>query len=434
MLIYTYFGFAYFRYQEERKKEKILNVMFGLMIFMHLINHVVIYLNTNNIKIFILYGSELLMLMFLAIVYRWVYPKINELVLQHMMMLLTIGFVFLGRLTYQGAIRHIIFVGIGIVSGLIVPFIIERFKKLINLSYLIAAIGILLLGAVLLLGKEINGAKNWLVIGGYIKIQPSEFVKLCFVFSMAGLLSKVESFKQVVIVSAIAATHVLILVLETDLGGALIFFITYIIMLVVATRKRIYLFAGLGAGALASVVAYHLFSHVRVRVLAFVDPWSYIDSQGYQVAQALFAIGTGGWLGLGLTQGLPSSIPVVTSDFIFAAISEEMGAIYAICLILICMSCFIMIVNIAMKLKDPYYKLIALGFGVMYAVQVFLNIGGVTKMIPSTGVTLPLISSGGSSMLMTIVMFNVIQGLYLLNEKNNLNRRKEKKSSVVNRG
>ena len=357
-----------------------------------------------------------MLILFVAFVYHWIYPNINELVMQHMMMLLTIGFVFMARLSYNVAVRQVTFSCIGVVGCLIVPIIVEKFKKLKSLSYVLAVLGIILLLAVLLFGVENNGATNWIKLGN-IQIQPSEFVKLLFVFSMAGLLADVRSFKQVVIVSILAAIHVLILVAGTDLGGALIFFITYVVMLTVATRKMLYLFAGLGAGSVAAVIAYNLFSHVRVRVMAWQDPWSLIDRQGYQVAQSLFAIGTGGWLGMGLTQGLPNSIPVVTSDFIFAAISEEMGAIYAICLTLICMSCFIMFINISMKLKETYYKLIALGFSIMYAFQVFLNIGGVTKLIPSTGVTLPLISAGGSSLLTTIVMFNVIQGLYLLNQK-----------------
>lgn len=416
MLLYTYLGFAIFRYPEKRKKDRVLNQMFGLMVFMHLINYLVLYINTENYKLLILYGVELLLILFVAFVYHWIYPNLNELVMQHMMMLLSIGFVFMARLSYAVAVRQVAFSCIGIIGCLIVPIIIEKFRKLKNLSYVLAVLGIVVLLAVLLFGVESNGATNWIKIGT-IQIQPSEFIKLLFVFSMAGLLADVRSFKQVVIVSILAAIHVLILVAGTDLGGALIFFLTYVVMLTVATRKMFYLFAGLGAGSVAAVFAYKLFSHVRVRVMAWQDPWSLIDRQGYQVAQSLFAIGTGGWLGMGLSQGLPNSIPVVTSDFIFAAISEEMGAIYAICLMLICMSCFIMFINISMRLKETYYKLIALGFSIMYAFQVFLNIGGVTKLIPSTGVTLPLISAGGSSLLTTIVMFNVIQGLYLLNQK-----------------
>lgn len=416
MLIYTYLGFAIFRYSDKRKKDRILNQMFGCMVFMHFLNYLVLFLNTNNAKFILLYVLQLLLLLFVVFTYHWIYPNLIELVMQHMLMLLTIGYVFMARLSYTVAVRQLIFSFVGIVVGMAVPFIIERFKHLKQVSYLLSIVGIAILLGVLLFGVENNGATNWITIGNRISLQPSEFVKLLFVFAMAGLLADISSFPKVVFVSILAAIHVLILVVGTDLGAALIFFITYIAMLTVATRKLLYLYAGIGAGSAAAVIAYQLFSHVQVRVMAWQDPWSIIERQGYQIAQSLFAIGTGGWLGMGLTKGLPTSIPVVTSDFIFSAISEEMGGIYAICLIFICMSCFIMFINISMRLKDGYYKLIALGFSVMYAFQVFLNIGGVTKLIPSTGVTLPLISAGGSSLLTTLIMFQVIQGLYLRNQ------------------
>jgi cell division protein FtsW (lipid II flippase) len=221
----------------------------------------------------------------------------------------------------------------------------------------------------------------------------------------------------------------LILVLEKDLGGALIFFVTYLIMLYIATSQPLYFFAGLGAGCVASYLAYHMFSHVRVRVAAWRDPWKLIDNEGYQVSQSLFAIGTGGWFGMGLYQGLPTSIPVVDSDFIFSAISEEMGGFFAILLILIYISCFLMFVTISMKIQDLFYKLLALGLSTLYMFQVFLAIGGVTKFIPSTGVTLPLVSYGGSSILSSVIMFSIIQGLFIMNQDRNEKIEKKRRKS-----
>ena len=141
-----------------------------------------------------------------------------------------------------------------------------------------------------------------------------------------------------------------------------------------------------------------------------------IDNEGYQICQSLFAIGTGGWFGAGLNQGQPEKIPVVEQDFVFSAISEELGGIFSLCLIMVCMSCFLMFLNIAMQLKDSYYKLVALGLGTTYGFQVFLTIGGVIKFIPSTGVTLPLVSYGGSSLFGTIIIFAIIQGFYISRE------------------
>ena len=111
---------------------------------------------------------------------------------------------------------------------------------------------------------------------------------------------------------------------------------------------------------------------------------------------------------------MPNKIPVVSKDFIFAAISEEMGGVFALCLIMVCVSCFFMIMNVAMKLRDNFYRLAAVGLGTLYALQVFLTIGGVIKFIPSTGVTLPLVSYGGSSLLSTLIVFGIIQGLYIM--------------------
>ncbi len=154
-----------------------------------------------------------------------------------------------------------------------------------------------------------------------------------------------------------------ILVLSKDLGSAVIFFVAYLVMVYVATRNVGYLALGIGGGSAAAVVAYHLFGHVRQRVSAWKDPMAVYQNEGYQIVQSLFAIGTGGWFGMGLYQGSPESIPVVKNDFIFSAICEELGGIFAICLILVCMSFFLMIVNIALRIINPFYKLIALGLG-----------------------------------------------------------------------
>ena len=185
-------------------------------------------------------------------------------------------------------------------------------------------------------------------------------------------------------------------------------------------------------GALASVAAYHLFHHVRVRVVAWQDPLAVFANEGNQVANSLFAIGTGGWFGMGLNQGMPYKIPEVKQDFIFSAVAEELGGIFAICLILVCVSCFLMFLNIAMQIRDSFYKLVALGLGTIYGFQIFLSIGGDIKFIPSTGVTLPLVSYGGSSLLSTLIIFAIIQGLYLLRERTERdeiqgNKRKNKK-------
>lgn len=415
MAIYTFQSYIVFSRKDEEAKE-FLFLRQNLMMFMiHFIAYVVMYLEMEEQELIFFYGAQFIYLAATLVFFRNLYPRASKLVVNHMCMLISIGFIMITRLSYEQSMRQFKIVAIATVIALLVPLIVRKVRILTKWTWLYAAIGIGLLALVAVLGNETYGAKLGFQVAG-ISVQPSEFVKIIFVFCVAGLLGKAKTFRDIVIATAVAALHVLILVVSTDLGSALIFFLTYLIMLYVATRNSLYLFAGLGAGAAAAVVAYQLFSHVRVRVQIWKNPFADYSGSGYQVAQSLFAIAAGGWFGTGLFQGTPDNIPIVEQDFMFAAICEELGGIFAICLILIYMSCYIMFVNIAMRLSNRFYRLVALGLGTMYAVQVFLTVGGAMKFIPMTGVTLPLISSGGSSILSTILMFSIIQGLYILRE------------------
>ena len=295
----------------------------------------------------------------------------------------------------------------------IIPFIIDRVWQLVTFPWVYGILGLVLLAVVCVIGNTSYGAQLSLTFGGFT-VQPSEFVKISFVFFVAAMFYQSTDRDTIIKTTVVAAVHVLVLVLSKDLGSALIFFVAYMTMLFVATSSYLWFGAGIAGGSVAAVAAYYLFPHVRRRVEAWADPWSDIANKGYQVAQALFAIGTGGWFGMGLYRGMPEKIPVVDKDFVFAAISEEMGALYALCVLFLCLGCYMQFMMIAMKMQAMFYKLIAFGLGSVYITQVFLTIGGVTKFIPSTGVTLPLVSYGGSSIVSTFIIFQVIQGLYVL--------------------
>ncbi len=411
--LYAFIAFRVVLMKPGKARDRRTRFMTVLMYLIHAMYFLALYVSTQNPQILVLYGAQLFMFIGFGALYQVSYKKMSLPVFRNMMMLLMLGFIMITRLSLELGIRQFSIATISLGICLIVPMMINRFRTLRNLSYWYAAAGILTLLLVLFLGDVQNGAKNWIEIGG-IGFQPSEFVKLLYIFFVASVLSKKHDFKHVIIVSVIAAIHVIILVLEKDLGGALLFFITYIIMLYSATGLKRYLVCGGIGGVIASVLAYQIFGHVRVRITAFLDPFAVIEKEGYQITQSLFAIGTGGFSGMGLTQGLPSNIPVAESDFIFSAISEEMGAIVGICICLICLSCFIMFINISVKFKDPFYKITALGLSTMYISQVFLNIGGAINCIPSTGVTLPLVSYGGTSVLSSVIMFSIIQGMYVL--------------------
>ncbi len=423
--VYTLHCFSVFLGKNGERKEKIYHRQNRIMYSIHAVCALVLFLNSLDIKILGIYALQLALLIFVNKAYVYVYKNASKMVLNNMLMLLMTGFVMIGRINQGYVIRQMVFAAAICVAGLFIPFLIERYQHFDRLGMFYAAAGILMLALVFVIGTEKYGARNWIVVGSFA-LQPSEFVKIIYVFFLAAFLAKRTDFRYVVFVGAVAGLHVLVLVAEKDLGAALIFFITFLGVLYVASGRGAYLFAGLMGGVVAAVFAYHFFSHVRTRVTAWLDPWGTIDGAGYQVARSLFAIGTGGWFGMGLGEGIPAKIPIAESDFIFSVISEELGAFFAVCLILVEVSCFIMFINIALKMKRRFYKLVAVGLAVEYIFQVFLTIGGVTKFIPSTGVTLPLVSYGGSSCLSTVILFCIIQGMYVLNEEG---ERKDEKAA-----
>lgn len=411
--IYTYYNFRFFSMRDEESRNYACNRQLVCMFMLHFLANLLIVLNTRSEELILFYGMQVLFFVCYLSLSTFFYKKISKLLLNNICMLLGTGFIILTRLNPERAMRQFLIVVISAVVTWIIPFIIDRVWQLVKLAWIYGILGLFILAAVCVAGNTSFGAQLSLTIGG-VSIQPSEFVKISFVFFVAARLYRSTKFQDVVITTVIAALHVIILVLSRDLGSALIFFITYLFMLFVATSNWLYLGAGALSGSAAALVAYKLFSHVQRRVEAWRDPWADIDDKGYQVTQGLFAMGTGGWFGLGLYQGMPQKIPVVEKDFVFAAISEELGAVYALCLLFICVGCFLQFMIIAMKMQAMFYKLIAFGLGIMYITQVFLTVGGVVKFIPSTGVTLPFVSYGGSSVLATFILFNIIQGLYIL--------------------
>ena len=435
--IYTYECFAVFRYEDEERRSGIYTRQNIIMFAFHFSCFLVICFETGDITYLFFYAFQQIVLYAAVMLFWMLYPKTNRLVINNMCMLFSIGFVILTRLDLNKAIKQFVIVSGSLAIALILPFFVHKFKFLKNLKWIYALVGISAISVVMILGQTTYGSKLSYSIAG-ITFQPSEFVKILFVFFVASALYKESGFFEVFTTAVVAAAHVIVLVISRDLGSALIFFMVYVLMVFVASRNFLYILAGAAGGTGAAYVAYKVFRHVQVRVQAWKDPWSVIDSAGFQVTQSLFAISSGGWFGLGLFKGTPDSIPFVEADFIFSAVAEELGIIFAVCLILICVSCFIMFMNIAVRLNDKFYQLTAFGLGVTYIFQVFLTIGGGSKFIPLTGVTLPLISYGGSSVLTTLIMFSIIEGLYMIKQdeveqerKKQLKKQKRKKKKRV---
>lgn len=418
MALFTYQGFSALKRgcPPKKQNQKLRRQAFYMFLF-HCNAYAVLWFATENPELPLFYGLQALFFIAIYILYATAYRKASRLVVNNMCMLIAVGFVMLTRLSYETAMRQFQLTVIALAVSMLIPLIISRaggaFRKL---AWLYALAGVGMLGVVAVLGVATKGANISFTVAG-ITVQPSEFIKIIFIFLIASMLYASTDLVQVAKATVVAGLHVMILTLSRDLGGALIFFMAYLIMLYVATKKPLYFLGGLACGSVASVVAYFLFNHVRVRVVAWKDPLSHFELEGNQVSHSLFAIGTGGWFGMGLNQGMPGKIPEVKKDFIFSAVAEELGGLFALCLILICFCCFLMFLNIAMQMRDRFYKYVALGLGTIYIFQVFLSIGGNIKFIPSTGVTLPLVSYGGSSVLSTLIIFAIIQGLYLMHQK-----------------
>ncbi len=396
---------------DEAKRKHLHAVQITMLIGVHFLGFFILWLcNDLDSRYAILYVSELFYFLATILFYKLFYPKASRLLTHNMCFLMAVGFIMIARIDYDAALKQFFIAMLGTGATFLIPWIFKKVKSFRNFGLIYAALGLLLL-ILVLFSSRVFGANLVLELGP-VSVQPGEFVKILFCLFIASMFNKDTSFRQVAKVTILAIAHVLILVVSKDLGTALILFVIYVMMIFCATHKLTYVFASLGAGSLASVLAYKIFSHVRQRVEIFLDPWSRIDGIGYQICQSLFAVGMGSWFGMGLNQGMPTAIPVAYKDFMFSCLAEEFGVIFVLALILICLNNLILIMNIASRCRTLFYRLVAVGLGSSYGFQVFLTIGGAMKMIPMTGVTLPFVSYGGSSLLSSICIVALVNGMY----------------------
>ena len=276
---------------------------------------------------------------------------------------------------------------------------------------------LLCLGALIspsVIGVWKYGARNWIEIGGF-SIQPSEFMKPVFIMILASGFSNRPRFIKTLPTLAFAAMCCGILLIQRDLGALLLYFLTTVAMFFVATSNGALTLAGLGMGAGAAVIAYKSLNYVQQRVAIWRDPWSDPEVYGYQIVQSLIAIGSGGLFGMGLGLGSPRNIPLYHSDFIFAALTEEFGLIFSVGLLIIYVLLIMRGVIVAMNARTSFHSLTAMGIVTIIGLQTMLIVGGNTKLLPLTGVTLPLISSGGSSLVSTFFAIGILSGVSSMN-------------------
>lgn len=416
LFLYTLEAFLAFARKTEEKRKGLYIRQIICMFAVQIACFIQILARTGKVKYAFFFAFQIIVFVAVITLFYLIYPDGNKLIINNCVMLLMIGMIILTRLSYDKAVKQFFIITASFIVGFFVPELIFRLDFLRKYTWVYAGVGIVAIGIVLILGATINGSKISFSVSG-ISFQPSEVVKIIFLFYLSAALCQAEGLFDLFMLSVISAAHVMILVLSKDLGSALIFFIIYLALIYIATEKIGYLGIGLAAGVLASVVAYKLFSHIQVRVQAFIDPFSDIERSGYQLSQSLFGISSGCWFGLGLYGGSPRSIPYVEQDFIFSAIAEELGLLFAVLMVLICVSTFIMLLQEGYYLRDKFYRLIISGTAVAYIFQTFLTIGGGAKFIPLTGVTLPLVSYGGTSVLVTIIMFMIAEGICMIRQE-----------------
>lgn len=368
-------------------------------------------------------GIILLALLLQGVIIRLHY---DTFLLPITLLLASVGIVEIARLKPSLLTHQLAWLLVSLVVLLLVIRFGRRIHKLLNYPYVVGLGCVLLLCLPLLFGTEIGGSKNWLVFGP-VSMQPSEFGKILLVFFLAAYLSdhrqvltvprrrllflQLPPLRFIAPLICIWSLAVLMFVVEKDLGSALLFFGMAVFMTYMATGSKSYVFLALVFIGAAAAASYMLFGHVRVRFDIWLNPWQDPQDTAYQIVQSLFAIGTGGVWGAGFGYGHPGFIPEVHTDFVFAAIAEEMGLVAMVMLMSAYVLAFWRGIRIALQQRTEKNMLLAAGCSTMMLLQTFIIIAGVSKFLPLTGITLPFISYGGSSLVSSFILLGILLNL-----------------------
>jgi len=340
-------------------------------------------------------------------------------------MLLTIGIIMLFRINPEVAVRQIIWFYVGMAGSYVVYFLFRFIKIWDKAAVLYIAVSIMLFLITLVFGRAEGGAKNWISVGS-ISVQPSEIIKILFVLALASMYTAPytedidgsflqrhfndETGRQLMIM-AVVYVNLGFLVLQREWGSAVLYFLIYFVMqYVFGTKKRI-LWANILLACIGGVGGYMTMNHIQERVAIWKDPFADAGDMGYQIVQSLYAMASGGFMGSGLGQGSPDLIPVVKSDFIFSAIYEEFGMLGATAVIMLFFLLVYRGIKISLRCTNTFNKALTLGLSLMFGFQTFIIIGGVTKFIPMTGITLPFMSAGGSSLAASFIALAILQAV-----------------------
>ena len=359
----------------------------------------------------------------LHLVIRLTAPGADPVLLPCTFVLTGVGIAFVIRLIPERAMNQIIWLVLSFVAAALTLYLIPSLERVGRYKYLMMISALILLVAPALVGTEINGSRLWISIGGFT-FQPGEIARLLIILFLAAYLAQNREMLSISTKKLLGiplpeprtlgplvlmwAISFLILVIETDLGSSLLFFFIFLVMLYAATGRFSYVVVGFALFSAGAVVAYRMFAHVQTRVAIWIDPFADAMDRGFQLVQSLFAFAAGGLFGAGPGAGHPTRIPFVDTDFIFAAIGEELGLLGAAA-ILICFLVFIYRgLTTASRATTDMAALTATGLTASIALQVFVIVGGVSGLIPLTGITVPFISRGGSSLISSFILLALL--------------------------
>lgn len=327
-------------------------------------------------------------------------------------LLLTIGVVTIFRIKPETGIKQLQWAFIGVLLFYATYFVVRVFPNLERYGSLALIVSVLLFLSTLIFGKTVGGSRNWLSLR-FVVFQPTEFIKILLMFILGSFYTNYEKYKKYpyasYIIMAIIYFFVLLLFIQRDLGTAVMFMAMYMSVQFVYDPDVKAKVINVALLVLGAVAGYFLFTHVRTRFDIWMNPWNDVYNAGRQIVQSLFAIAEGGFFGAGIGFGHPELIPVSESDFIFPVICEEMGLFAGFAIILLYILLIYRGIKIALEQEYKFYRILAISATVMISIQAFLNIGGVTKFIPMTGITLPFMSYGGSSILSSFIALGILQ-------------------------
>ena len=364
---------------------------------------------------FIIAGILIIIIGFSHFIIRKFYPDGDKYMLIFASVLAVVGIAILYRLDHKLAMKQLVWFisGIAVYMGIVI--VLPDLKSFAKYKYIYMVGTLVFMDMSMVIGSEINGAKNWVFIGSF-GFQPSEIGKIFLILYLAAALMNYEKknnikdeFKQLLEPALVVMYSLGFMVLQRDLGSALMFFFVSITMLYIATCNWKYVTTGLGLFAIGGTASYYLFGHVRNRIKIWKDVWKYANKESFQIVQGFYAMSLGGMFGVGLYNGYPKLVPFRSTDFIFTLIAQELGLVFGIGLLLLYFLLFYRGIRAALNTDDPFSQLNAVGFSTLIVAQVLVIIGGVFSVIPLTGITLPLVSYGGTSMLTVFIALGILQ-------------------------